>query len=68
MLSFIKYNPVYSVFLIWMNQITTKLDSIIKYQMIDLETVKKYEYDSIEKKDIFIKFSPLLDPITIYDW
>ena len=33
------------------------------YQIVDLETVKNVQNNTIEKKDIFIKFSPLLDPI-----
>ena len=57
------YNPTYSVFF---NMDETNYDKIgfnNKYQMIDLETVKNMNTMENEKKDIFIKFSPLLDPI-----
>ena len=57
------YNPIYSL-LFELNE--NNYNSIAlnhKYNMIDLQTVKNIENDTTINKDIFIKFSPLLDPI-----
>ena len=57
------YNPTYSVFFNMDESNYNKIGFNNKYQMIDLETVKNMNTMENEKKDIFIKFSPLLDPI-----
>ena len=58
-----KYNPTYSVFFNMDESNYNKIGFNNKYQILDLETVKNIENNEEEKKNIFIKFSPLLDPI-----
>ena len=57
------YNPIYNIFF-EMNEFN--YDSISlnnRYHIFDLQKVIDKETDTIVKRDIFIKFSPLLDPI-----
>lgn len=57
------YNPIYSQFF-KMND--TNYDSVAlnhKYHIVNLNTVKDIETDIESNRSIFVKFSPLLDPI-----
>lgn len=57
------YQPLYKVFF---NMDDTNYDSIClnhKYKMIDLKNVRNSEDNSIVNRDIFIKYSPMLNPL-----
>lgn len=58
-----KYNPLYSVFFNMDSSNYNKIGFDNQYQIVDLKTVKNIQNGNTENKDIFIKFSPLLDPI-----
>ena len=55
------YNPVYSRFFDMDETNYNKITLNHKYQIYDLKTV--YDGNSFLSKDIFVKFSPLLDPL-----
>jgi hypothetical protein len=56
-----KYNPVYSLFFPINNENIDKISLKNNYEFMDMNTVKNG--DTPINKSIFIKFSPLLDPI-----
>ena len=62
-----KYNPVYSVFFNMDSSNYNKIGFNNQYQIVDLETVKNTENDSIEKRYIH-QILAIIGPYTIYDW
>lgn len=55
------YNPLYNKFFV-MNESNYRATSFqTKYQMVDLHQVRNEEGE-ITKRDVFVKFAPLLDP------
>ena len=57
------YNPIYSDFLETDTPLSENTAFNHPYHMIDLTTVIQPETEEIENRPVFIKFSPLLDPL-----
>lgn len=61
--SFQRAQPIYDLFF---DESKVDLDTIqlnTKYQMVDLNTIVSVDTQVEEKKPVFIKYSPLLDPV-----
>ena len=57
------YNPIYSEFFKMNNNNFSTVSLNNDYSIIDLQTVEHNKTKTILKKPIYIKFSPVLDPI-----
>jgi hypothetical protein len=57
------YNPVYSTFFAMNSKNYDAISFNSKYHMKDLSTVVDAETKNVVEKPVFIKFSPLLDPL-----
>lgn len=60
---FQSYNPMYSLFLPVTETNYNSIQLNHKYHFINTVTVKDRTDDNMHKKNVFIKYSPLLDPI-----
>ena len=58
-----QYNPIYSLFFELNDHNFNNISLNHKYNMKNLKEVINIETQEITKKNVFIKFSPLLDPI-----
>jgi len=61
-----KYNPIYSLFLDESNLETVSPERMAlnhKFHILDLEHIVNTETNETIQKEVFIKFSPLLDPV-----
>ena len=57
-----KYNPIYSLFLDVSKEEFENISLNQHFEIIDLDKVKNNRMNEIQKKSIFFKYSPLLDP------
>jgi len=58
-----KYNPIYSIFFDIEADSENTISLNQKYEFIDMNTVLDISEEKVLEKPVFIKFSPLLDPI-----
>ena len=57
------YNPIYTRFLSLSETTFNQITLNHKYHMVTCDTVKDVETEQVQNKEVFIKYSPLLDPI-----
>ena len=60
---FQNYNPIYNLYFEMDERNYNRISLNSKYQFKNLQEVECLETNTLHKKNVFIKFSPLLDPI-----
>ena len=61
--SFQNYNPIYQLFFKMSENSYNEITWNHKYSIVDMTSIKDNETDDEISKEVFIKNSPLLDPI-----